>query len=337
MRSCVPWGCSPIGPPRHARTTRQPRREAVCQAIERLNALEDGVHDRERARLLCITCGTPIDHQTVKTRWQASPVAGQGPLARWDDHAHPDRSQARRPVIPLSARGWEKIRIRRVWHVSRPPVKAWLQRFETAHVAGLVDRRRAPHAPVRTRWRPLMGPVSHLQQAQPDAGACRLWSLRARSDVSVRPIGRVMARHTRLSDALPHVPTRGVTRAPGPHPDTASPRPQSWCMDGRLLDGALHGGRWGSRIILEGSSRTRRAGAMAPPEATWAALMGLDTAGLRDGVPGPLVSDRGGASTSTDVAAVGTRRQVQQATIVRTQGERDQPLMDTHGTIQRRV
>jgi hypothetical protein len=65
--------------------------EAVRQEIDRLKALYDGFHYRELARILFITCGTPIDHKTVKTLWQASAVACQGPLALWDYHAQPDR------------------------------------------------------------------------------------------------------------------------------------------------------------------------------------------------------------------------------------------------------
>src|SRR5688572_23560595 len=40
--------------------------DAVRQEIDRLQALYDGFHYRELARILFITCGTPIDHKTVK-------------------------------------------------------------------------------------------------------------------------------------------------------------------------------------------------------------------------------------------------------------------------------
>ena len=49
------------------------------------------------------------------------------------------------------------------------------------------------------------------------------------------------------------------------------------------------------------------AGMVAPAEATWAALMLLDTACLRYGAPASLASDGGGASTSADVEAVCAR------------------------------
>lgn len=130
--------------------------EAVRQEIDRLKALYDGFHDRELARIRFITFGAPIDHKTVKTLWQASPVACQGHLALWDSHAQPDRYQARLQVIQLYDRGWDKVGISRFLHVSRPTVDAWIQRFETEHFAGLVDLSRGPHAPACKVWLPLM-------------------------------------------------------------------------------------------------------------------------------------------------------------------------------------
>jgi transposase InsO family protein len=311
--------------------------EAVRQEIDRLKTLYDGFHYRELARILFITFGTPIDHKTVKALWQASPVACQGHLALWDYHAHPDRAQARLQVIQLYYRGWDKVSISRFLHVSRPTVDAWIQRFETEQFAGLVDRSRAPKTPVRKMWLPLMVQVYHLQKAHPDAGEFRIWSLLARSEVSVRTIGRVMALNKLLYDDIPHVPKRGVRPAPGPHPYNAAHRHQYWFIDGRRMDFAIDGVHWWSLIILEGYSRTMLAGAIAPAEATWAALMVLYTACLRYGVPDTLVSDSGGAYTSNAFEAVCARLQVRHETIVSTQGESDQNLMETHFNIQRRL
>jgi hypothetical protein len=52
-------------------------------------------------------------------------------------------------------------------------------------------------------------------------------------------------------------------------------------MDGRQMDFALDGGKWWSLLLLEGYSRTLLAGALALPEAPWAALMVLYTACVR--------------------------------------------------------
>jgi Winged helix-turn helix len=146
----------------------------------------------------------------------------------WDYHAQPDRDHARLHVIKLSYQGWEKVSISRFVHVSWPTVDAWIQRFDTEHFAGLVDRSRAPHAPARKIWLPLMVQVYHLQKAHPDAGRFRLWSLLARSDISERTVGRIMALNKLVYDDIPHVPKKGGKRVPGPHPYKASYRHQYW-------------------------------------------------------------------------------------------------------------
>jgi hypothetical protein len=103
------------------------------------------------------------------------------------------------------------------------------------------------------------------------------------------------------------------------------------------MDFAIDGVKWWSLVILEGYSRTILAGMIAPTEATWAALMVLYMVCLRYGAPMHLVSDSGGAYTSADFEAVCTRLQIQHETIVSTQGESDQNLMETHVNIQRRL
>jgi transposase InsO family protein len=317
------------------RTTRIP--DAVWQEIDRLKALYDGFHYRELARILLVKVGYPIDDKTVKKLWQQSPMSCQGHLGLWDYHAQPDRYHARLHVIQLYYQGWEKVSISRFLHVSRPTVDAWIQRFETEHFAGLVDKSSAPHAPARKVWLPLMVEVYHLQKAHPDAGRFRIWSLLARSDISERTVGRIMALNKLVYDDIPHVPTRGGKRVPGLHPYKASHRHQYWFIDGRQLDVRVDGVKWWSLIILEGYSRTMLAGAIAPTEATWVALMVLYTACLRYGIPEALISDSGGAYTSTDFEAVCTRLQIQHETIVSTQGESYQNLMETHFNIQRRL
>jgi winged helix-turn helix protein len=254
-----------------ARAPRVP--EAVRQELDRLKAFYDGFHYRELARILFVTCGISIDHKTVKALWQASAVSCQGHLGLWDYHAQPDRYHARLQVIQLYYQGWEKVSISRFLHVSRPTVDAWIQRFEMEHFAGLMDKSPAPHAPARKVWLPLMVQVYHLQKAHPDAGRFRIWSLLARPDLSERTVGRIMALNKLVYPDIPHVPTQGVRRTPGPHPYKASHRQQYWFIDGRRMDFALEGVHWWSLIILEGYSRTMLAGMIAPTEATWVALI----------------------------------------------------------------
>jgi transposase InsO family protein len=319
----------------HRRRT-SPVPEAVRQEIDRLKALYDGFHYRELARILFIKFGQTIDHKTVKAIWQASAVSVQGQLGLTDYHAHADRYHARLQVIRLYYQGWAKVSIMRVLQVSRPTVNAWIRRFEAEHFAGLVDRPRGPQHP-RKVWLPLIVQVYHLQKAHPDAGEFRIWSLLARTDISVRTVGRIMALNRLVYDDIPHVPKRGIKPPPGPHPYKATFRHQYWFIDGRRMDFTIDGVRWWSLILLEGYSRTMLAGMIAPTEATWVALMVLYTACLRYGAPETLISDSGGAYTSADFEAVCTRLQIQHETIVSTQGESYQNLMETHFNIQRRL
>jgi transposase len=311
--------------------------EAVRQEIDRLKTLYAGFHYRELARILSCPFGMPFDDRTVKKLWQQSAASYQEHLGLWDYHAHPARYQARLEVIKLYYRGWDKISISHVLRVSRPTVDAWIRRFEAEHFAGLVDRSHAPKAPVRKIWLPLMVQVYHLQKAHPDAGEFRIWSLLARSDVSVRTIGRVMALNRLVYDDIPHVRRPGGKPAPGPHPYKARSRHHDWFIDGRRMDCAIDGVHWWSLILLEGYSRTMLAGMIAPTEATWVALMVLSTACLCYGAPASLVSDSGGAYTSADFEAVCTRLQVRHETIVSTQGESYLNWMETHFHIQRRL
>ena len=316
------------------RATRIP--DAVRQEVDRLKALYDGFHYRELARILLVKVGYPIDDKTVKKLWQQSAVRRQAQLDLWDYHTHLDRYQARLQVVKLYYQGWEKVSISRVLQVSRPTVDAWIRRFEAEHFAGLVGRRPGPKAP-RKVWLPLMVRVYHLQKAHPDAGEFRIWSLLAQPDIGVRTVGRVMALNKLVYDDIPHVPKKGVKPAPGPHPYKASHRHQYWFIDGRRMDFAIDGVCWWSLIVLEGYSRTMLAGAIAPTEATWVALMVLYTACLRYGAPTYLVSDSGGAYTSADFEAVCRRLQIQHETIVSTQGESYLNWMETHFNIQRRL
>jgi transposase InsO family protein len=123
---------------------------------------------------------------------------------------------------------------------------------------------------------------------------------------------------------------RGVTGVPGDRASRSLPH----FIDGRRMDFALDGVRWWSLVILEGYSRTILAGAIAPTEATWVALMVLYTACLRYGAPETLVSDSGGAYTSNDFEAVCARLQIRHETIESTKGESYQNLMVT---VERRI
>jgi transposase InsO family protein len=150
-------------------------------------------------------------------------------------------------------------------------------------------------------------------------------------------VGRIMALNKLVYDDIPHVPQRRRQPLPQPHPYKAQYRHEYWFIDGRQMDFALDGVKWWSILILEGYSRTILAGAMAPTEATWAALMVLYTACLRYGAPTFLVSDSGGAYTSDAFETVCRRLEIDHKTIVSTQGQSYLNWIETHFNIQRRL
>jgi hypothetical protein len=310
--------------------------EAVRQEIARLKGLYAGFHYRELARILFATLDYRIDHKTVKQLWQQSPSTPAPQLELWDYHTHPDRTQARWQAIKLYYQGWHKMSISRFLHVSRPTVDLWIARFEEEHMAGLVDHKPGPKSP-RKVWFSVMVEVYHLQKRHPDAGEFRLWSLLARPDLSVRTIGRIMALNKRVYDDIPHVRQPAPKKDPHPHPFKAQRPHQYWFIDGRMMDCALDGVKWWSLIILDGYSRTMLAGAVAPSEASWVALMVLYSACLRYGAPEHMISDSGGAYIAEDFEAVCTRLQIDHQTIVSTQGESYLNWMETHFNVQRRL
>lgn len=311
--------------------------ETVVEEIARLKGLYTGFQYRELARIIFYKLGERVDDKTVKTLWHQSPATAPQQLPLLDYHSDPDRAHARLQVIQLYAQGWSKRSISRYLHVSRPTITAWLRRFEAEELAGLADKSRAPHAPARKTWLPLMIEVYHLQKRHPDAGRFRMWSLLARPEMSERTVGRVMALNKQLYDDIPHVRSPGVKRDPAPHPYKAQAPHEYWFIDGRKMDFALDGVKWWSLIVLDGYSRTMLAGAVAPTEASWGALLVLYTACLRYGAPKVLVSDSGGAYISDDFEAVCRRLQIHHEPIVSTQGESYQNLMETHCNIQRRL
>ena len=309
----------------------------VRQEIDRLKALYSGFHYRELARIVFCKCAYPLDDKTAKLLWQQSPMPAQQQLELWTYHTHPNRYQARLQVIKLYYQGWDKLSISRFLQVSRPTVDTWIARFEAEHFTGLMDKKRGPTAPPRKVWFPRMVHVYHLQKAHPDAGEFRIWSLLAQPDISVRTVGRIMALNKLVYDDIPHVPQRGRKPPPQPHPYKAQYRHEYWFIDGRQMDFALDGVKWWSILVLEGYSRTILAGALAPTEATWAALMVLYTACVRYGAPTSLVSDSGGAYTSEAFEAVCERLEIDHKTIVSTQGESYLNWIETHFNIHRRL
>ena len=327
--------------PRGGSTGRQPRAprvpEAVRQEVDRLKAVYPGFHYRELARILSYKFATRINDKTAKRLWARSAVTPQGQLPLWTYHTQPERSQARLQVITLYAQGWEKRSISRFLQVSRPTIDAWIRRWEAEHMAGLLDKSRAPKAPARKVWLPLMLRVYHLQKRHPDAGGFRIGSLLTTSEISMRTVERIMALNRQLYDDIPHGRPKGAKPPPQPHPYKAEAPHQYWFIDGRKMDFTIAGVKWWSLIVLDGYSRAMLAGAVAPTEASWVALMVLYTACLRYGAPQALISDSGGAFTSNEFEAVCTRLQINHTPIESTKGESYLNWMETHFNVQRRL
>ena len=94
--------------------------------------------------------------------------------------------------------------------VSRPTITRWLTRFERDNAASLTDHSSAPQTPARKVWLPVMLEIYHLQKRHPDAGGFRIWSLRGKTDLSVRTIERIMALNRQVYPDIPGA------RGPGP-------------------------------------------------------------------------------------------------------------------------
>jgi len=309
--------------------------DAVVQALERLKGLYDGLTYRELGRIIYYTLVYRIGDHPVKRLWQLLLVTSPPQLPLLDYHRYPERSQARFEVIQLDCQGWSKTSIRRFLHVSRPTINAWIGRFERDNWASLADKGSAPKTPSRKAWLPVMLEMYPLHKRHPDAGSCRIWSLRGTPDLSGRTVERIMAVNRQVYDDIPHVGTkRHRPTEPGLHPFKAALAHESWFIDGRIMDFALDGVQWWSLIVLDGSSRTMLAGAVAPTEASWVALMVLYTACLRDGAPDHLLSDRGGAFISKEGEAVCKRLGLDHHTITSTQGESSMHLLVT---VERRI
>src|SRR5256712_3365081 len=146
------------------------------------------------------------------------PPASPPQLPLLDSHSFPDRPQARLQVIQLYFQGWTKRSISRFLHVSRPTINEWIGRFERDTLASLEDKSSAPHTPSRKVWLPAMLEIYHLQKRHPDAGGVRIWTLRGKTDLSVRTVERIMAVNRQVYDDIPHVGRKRTKTEPQSHP-----------------------------------------------------------------------------------------------------------------------
>jgi transposase InsO family protein len=254
-----------------------------------------------------------------------------------DYHSYADPAQARLVVIALYVEGWRKRSSSEFLHVSRPTINAWIAHFEADNLASVEDRSHTPKTMRRKAWLPTMVEIYHLQKRHPDAGGFRIWSLRGKTDLTVRTIERIMAINRQVYSDIPQGGKKRHQQPAQPHPYKAQRPHEYWFIDGRQMDFAIDGVKWWSLIILEGYSRTMLAGAVARSEASWVALMVLYTACLRYGVPAFLISDSGGAFTSHEFDAVCKRLGIDHKPMESTKGQSYLNWMETHFNIQRRL
>ena len=330
-----------LGPgPLHVRPAQRQLRvpDPVVHELQRLKGLYAGFGARELARIIFHTTMHRLTGQTARRLWDRLPPVAPPSRPLLDYHSHPERVEARQEVITLYAQGWSKRSIRQFLHVSRPTIDRWIPRFERDNAASLADKSSAPHTPARKVWLPVMLEIYHLQKRHPDAGGFRIWSLRGKTDLSVRTVERVMALNRQVYTDIPGTESLHASPAPPqPHPFKATVAHEYWFIDGRMMEFAIQGHRWWSLIILDGYSRTMLAGAVAPSEASWVALTVLYSACQRYGVPVHLISDSGGAFISAAFEGVCTRLAIDHQTIVSTAGQSYMNLMETHFNIQRRL
>src|SRR5262245_34534256 len=189
--------------------------DEVVEELQRLKGLYAGFGYRELARILLHTCARRVSHHSLKKLWHQLPPAAPRQLPLLDYHSYPTQTEARQKIIPLYAQGWTKRSIGRFLHVSRPTITLWITRFEAENTTNLEDKNRAPTAPGRKVWLPLMVEIYHLQKHHPDAGGFRIWSLRGKTDLSVRTVERIMALNRRVYPDIPHRSRTRQTPAPG--------------------------------------------------------------------------------------------------------------------------
>ena len=189
--------------------------DPVVHELQRLKGLYAGFGARELARIIFHTTMHRITGQTAHRLWERLPPAPPPPRPLLDYHSHPEPAPARLEVITLYAQGWSKRSISQFLQVSRPTINLWLARFEADNLASLEDRSRAPKTPVRKAWFAVMVEIYHLQKRHPDAGGFRIWSLRGKTDLSVRTVERIMALNRQVYKDIPGAEGAGA-RKPRP-------------------------------------------------------------------------------------------------------------------------
>ena len=312
--------------------------DTVRHEVLRLKTLYPPLHHRELANIIYALCGCridhKIDHKTVAAIVRAHPPAIQHrlPLAGLRDTKEP--LPVRAEAIRLYYRGWNIQSISGFLGISRQHIYTLLHRFEQEQFAGLVSRSSAAHYPRRKLNLPVLKKILDLQREYPYIGRFDMWALLKQhgiTDLGQTTVGRALAFHrfayAELSREEPKKPPRE-------HPYKSRTWHQFWFIDHRYLS-KIDGIQYYSLCILEGYSRAFLAGAVLATQSRAPVLKLLHETVALWGVPGGIVSDRGGAFVSLDYQRTCTRLGMEVHYIEAHQSW--QNMIETHFNIQRRL
>jgi hypothetical protein len=286
--------------------------EAVAAYMLSVKHLYPPIHDRELVRIVQRKFGYKTNHHTVKAFLARHARAAQleMPLLAFTEFA--DAYHARWTVVRLWAAGWNKRSIAGCLTMARSHGHALIAAFARNGFAGLEDHRAQPSPHLDTQLTlPFLKEVLDLQQAYPRAGRFRIHGLLAQQHGPDLPseatIGRAMAINRRVHGAPgPWQSARDEPEAPAEPrhlPYRPQYRPHLWLVDMRSL--VKLEGQWVySLCMLEGYSRTIRAG-MASKHQELPALLPLLLAALSTyGCPEGIVSDHGAVFRAGDSVAI---------------------------------
>ena len=249
----------------------------------------------------------------------------------------PDGYQRRRAMVDLHAQGWSITTISAYLQTPRHRVYEVLKRWATEGHAGLDDKSKAPHPPVRkVTLREINEVKKHA--GNPDIGAYRVMAALEQLGIQLSraTCGRLLALNRQLYGIK--VPKGGAPRQKKEMPFRASFRHEWWSVDVRYIEEHRLPEVKGPVYLismLENYSRAVLASKISPTQNQWDYLEVLFAALSTAGVPKGMVSDGGGifyCQQAMDVyAALGIRKERIH------KGQAWENFIETHFNIVRRM
>jgi putative transposase len=249
----------------------------------------------------------------------------------------PDGYQRRRAMVDLHAQGWSITTISAYLQTPRHRVYEVLKRWATEGHAGLDDKSKAPHHPVRkVTLREINEVKKHA--GNPDIGAYRVMAALEQLGIQLSraTCGRLLALNRQLYSIK--VPKGGAPRQKKEMPFRASFRHEWWSVDVRYIEEHRLAEVKGPVYLismLENYSRAVLASKISPTQNQWDYLEVLFAALSTAGVPKGIVSDGEGifyCKQAMDVyAALGIRKERIH------KGQAWENFIETHFNIVRRM